>query len=122
MKLQKTVVFRINVIKMAIKEPESMDELVYMTRRVVGDGNMVAWVYRGPCPECGKGKMGKPINPKTKRPRTRATEYECPECKHSIPKEEYEESLECEIKYTCPHCKHKGEKAVPFKRKNMKIS
>ena len=89
---------------MTIKEPESMDELVYFTKRVLGkDGKAMAWVYREDCPECSKAKMGKPIDPKTKKPKTRATFYECPECKHTIPKQEYEDSLQCQIKYTCDH-------------------
>jgi len=106
---------------MAVKEPESMNDLVYFTRRAVGEGKVMAWVYRGICPECKKARMGKPINPKTKKPMTRATEYECPECKYRVPKEEYEETLECEIKYTCPKCKHEGETIVPFKRKTVQL-
>lgn len=106
---------------MAVKEPKSMDELVYFTRRNVGEGKVSAWVYRGICPECKKGTMGKPINPKTKKPMTRSLEYECPECKFSMPKEEYEDTLECEIKYVCPKCKKEDTEVVPFKRKKVKF-
>ena len=106
---------------MAIKEPESMEELVYFTNRKVGDGNIMAWVYRKECPKCGKAKMGKPKNEKTGRAKIRAAEYVCPECGNIIEKEEYEETLTCEIKYTCPKCKHEGEAEVPFIRKKTMI-
>ena len=104
---------------MTIKEPESMDELCFFTNRQVGDGFATAWVRRGKCPKCGKGIMGKPKDPKTGRAKIRASEYVCPECDHTVEKEEYEETLECEIKYTCPKCKKEGETKVPFKRKSF---
>ena len=92
-----------------VTEPSSMDELVYFTNRKVGDGNVMAWVYRNECPKCGKAKMGKPKDEKTGKPKIRAKEYVCPECSNTVEKEEYEETLMCEIKYTCPKCKHQGE-------------
>lgn len=102
--------------------PESMDDLVYFTRRKLGDkGSAIAWVYRGDCPACGKDKMGKPRDPKTGRPKIRATEYICPSCENVIEKQEYEDSLECELQYTCPKCENKGELATPFKRKSFPI-
>lgn len=104
-----------------VTEPESMDELVYFTKRVVGDGKITAWVYREDCPKCGKGKMGKPVDKKTGKPKIRAKEYVCPECQHTIEKEEYEDTLTCEAKYTCPKCQFEGEIEAPFKWKNTKI-
>lgn len=106
---------------MAIKEPESMEELVYFTNRKVGEGHVLAWAYRKECPKCGKALMGKPRDGKTGKVKIRAKEYVCPECGNTVEKEEYEESLTCEIKYTCPKCKFKGEIKVPFIRKKMKI-
>jgi uncharacterized CHY-type Zn-finger protein len=105
---------------MAIKEPESMDELVYFTNRKVGDGHIKAWVYRRECLKCGKALMGKPVDEKTGKPKIRAKEYVCPECNYTVDKEEYEDTLTCEIKYTCPKCKHQGEAEVPFQRKKIK--
>ncbi len=102
---------------MAIKEPSSMDELVYFTNRKIKDGHVKAWVYRRECPKCGKALMGKPINEKTGKPKIRAKEYKCPECGYTVDKEEYEDTLTCEIIYTCPKCKHKGEIEIPFQRK-----
>jgi len=102
---------------MTIKEPESMDELVYFTNRSKNGGSIMAWVYREDCPKCGKAKMGKPKNPKTGKPKIRAKEFVCEECENVIEKEEYEESLNIQVKYTCPKCKHKGETEVPFKWK-----
>ncbi|MBT7902836.1 hypothetical protein HN587_03160 [Candidatus Woesearchaeota archaeon] len=98
--------------------PESMDELIYFTQRKIGDkGYAKVWVYRGACPECGKGQMGKPKDPKTGRAKIRAKEYVCPECKHIVEKVEYEETLEAECAYTCPECGKEGTGAIPFKRK-----
>ncbi len=104
-----------------VKEPTSMNELVYFTNRKIGDGNVVAWVYRKECPKCGKALMGKPKDEKTGKTKIRAKEYICPECGYKVDKEKYEETLTCEIKYTCPKCKHQGEIEVPFKRKKIQI-
>lgn len=102
--------------------PNSMDELVYFTKRSYGDkGKVMAWSYRGMCPECGKGRMGKPINPKTGKPKIRSKEYECPECSYTVEKEEYEKTLEVEVSYTCKECEHSGETSFPFKRKNVQL-
>jgi len=104
-----------------VTEPTSMEELVYFTNRKVGDGNIMAWVYRKKCPKCGKAKMGKPRDEKTGKAKIRADKYVCPECSYTVDKEEYEETLTLEVKYTCPKCKHQGEIEVPFKRKKTKI-
>lgn len=96
-----------------------MEELIYFTQRSIGKGNVKAWAYKGMCPKCKKGKMSKPVDPKTGKVKIRAKEYVCPECNYTVEKKAYEESLECEIKYTCPECGHSGETAVPFKRKKF---
>ena len=102
---------------MALKLPESMDECLYFTNR--GE-EMMAWVYRKECPECGKAKMGKPKDPKTGKVKTRAKEYVCPECGHSEEKLEHEESCTVEAQYTCPECGKQGEGTSPYKRKTFK--
>ncbi|MBW2966927.1 hypothetical protein KY362_00415 [Candidatus Woesearchaeota archaeon] len=102
-----------------VTEPNSMEELIYFTRRNIGSGTAQAWVYKGPCPKCGKGKMGKPVDEKTGKVKIRAKEYVCPECGHSVEKKSYEETLHCEITYTCPECGNSGEAEVPFKRKKF---
>jgi len=105
---------------MSLRMPESMDECIYFTRRTLeNNGRVTAWVYRKTCPECNKAKMGKPIDPKTKKPMIRSDTYECPECGYSEPKEEHEESLKVEIIYTCPYCGHSGETTTEYKRKNF---
>lgn len=97
-----------------------MDDLVYMTTRSI-DGSIVrVWVYRQKCPKCKKALMGKPKDEKTGKIKVRATEYTCEECGHSIPKTQYEESLEAEYSMTCPHCKKDSEGTLPFKRKSIK--
>lgn len=106
---------------MALKEPQSVDECVYLTDRDLDKGGYVrAWVLKENCPKCGKALMGKPRDPKTGKPKIRADFYECPACKYTAKKEEYEDTLTVSIRYTCPFCKHQGETHVPFKRKKMK--
>ncbi|MBI2507923.1 hypothetical protein HYV89_03140 [Candidatus Woesearchaeota archaeon] len=104
---------------MSLKEPASMEECVYFTNRAVGTGKIKAWVFRENCPKCGKGVMGKPKDEKTGKPKIRAEEYACPECSHTIEKQEYEDTLTTNIKYTCPHCSHQGEAQQSFKRKKI---
>ena len=104
---------------MELKEPQSMDELIYMTIRDDGKFKARAWVFKELCPKCKKGIVAKPKNPKTGRPKIRATEYACSECDYRVPKEEYEETLMCNIEYTCPACNNEGKIQVPFKRKTF---
>ena len=103
-----------------MRMPSSMDECIYFTRRKydTNDGKAIAWVYKKECPKCKKGTMGKPLDPKTGRPKIRSDMYECPECKYSEPGKEHEESLMVEIVYTCPFCGHSGEATTEYKRKS----
>lgn len=105
-----------------VEIPESMDELVYFTRRTLGEkeeGNINVWVHRKKCPKCWKGLMGKPKDKKGKV-RIRANEYVCYECCYRVEEGEYEDTLEAEAVYTCPKCKYQGETSIPFKRKKIK--
>lgn len=102
-----------------MKEPESMDECIYFTNRTFDKGKAKTWVLKEKCEKCGQALMGKPRNPKTGRPKIRATEYVCPKCNHAEEKEEYESKLTANIKYTCPHCSNEGEAEIPFKRKKI---
>ncbi|MGV8169151.1 MAG: hypothetical protein ACP5N3_03790 [Candidatus Nanoarchaeia archaeon] len=102
---------------MALKEPESMDELVYFTRRTTEDGKVRAWVFREKCPKCKKGMMGKPHDEKTGKVKIREKEYICPECKHTVPAQEYEDTLTTNIEYTCGGCSKSGQTTAPYKRK-----
>lgn len=102
-----------------LKEPESIGEVIYFTRRSIGNGKVMAWVYRKECPQCHKAKMGKPVDAKTGKVKSRAIEYLCPECGHSEEKKEHEESLILEAKYTCPHCGKEGEGTTEYKRKSF---
>jgi len=104
-----------------LKQPESMEECVYFTRREISDkGHVMAWVFRQECPKCHKGIMGKPKDSKGKV-MIRAKEYVCPECGYTVDKDEYEETLTANIKYTCPHCGFEGEAQIPFKRKKIQM-
>jgi|SRR3989344_674746 len=106
---------------MTLKEPTSTDECVYFTKREIGKGHAKAWVYKGNCPKCKDGLIGKPRDPKTGRPKIRSEDYECPKCKYCFSKDEYELTLTAEIKYSCPHCNFFGEIKIPFKRKKVKM-
>ena len=92
-----------------MKMPESTNECFYFTNRILeNDGSIIAWVYKPKCPECGKGIMGKPINEKTGKVKSRAKIYVCSECNHEVDKDEFDKTLSVEIQYTCPHCGEEG--------------
>lgn len=97
--------------------PQSANEVIYFTNRTFPNGWVKAWTYRKNCPNCGKAKMGKPLDPKTKRPKIRSNEYECPACNFTEEKKLHEESLTLEAMYKCPHCGKEGESSAPYKRK-----
>ncbi|MAG52917.1 MAG: hypothetical protein CMH62_03075 [Nanoarchaeota archaeon] len=103
---------------MSLEEPKSMDECVYFTIRADEKLKTKAWVLKEKCTECEKSLMGKPKDPKTGRAKIRASEYTCEECGHTIPKEEYEDTLTINIKYTCG-CGHSDEISMPFQRKRV---
>ncbi len=98
--------------------PESTEECLYFTRRSLdNEGSAIAWVYKRDCPECGKSKMGKPVE--KGKVKMRAKEYVCPECGYSEEKQEHEEKSVVEIIYKCPYCGFEGEATTQFKRKTF---
>jgi len=106
---------------MSLRFPESANECVYLTRRTIKDGKVVAWVFKEDCSKCGKAKMGKPKDEKTGKVKIRAKEYVCPGCGNTEEKKAHEETLICNVEYVCPHCGNKGELQVPFKRKKVQL-
>ncbi len=64
--------------------------------------------------------MGKPVNPKTGKVKSRADIYVCPECGHEVNSKEFDETLKVEIQYTCPFCGKSGEATTEYKRKSYK--
>ncbi|MEM3370248.1 MAG: hypothetical protein QXW00_04285 [Candidatus Woesearchaeota archaeon] len=103
---------------MTLKQPQSMEELVYYTDRQIGTGSVRCWVFREKCPKCGKSLMGKPRD-NSGKVMIRAKEYVCQSCGFKMEKNAYEDTLTANIEYTCPSCGYKGEIQVPFKRKNV---
>ncbi len=103
---------------MALKVPNSMDDLIYWTNRSIDKGKVMVWVPRQSCPKCQKATMGKPVGEEG-NVKIRAKEYVCPACKYTVEKIQYEESLTANALYTCPSCQYKGEYVGPFKRKNI---
>ena len=121
MKKQKKV--NKEVLLMAIKEPESMHDLIYFTNRQLmgGKGSAKAWVYKGICPKCKKGTMGKPRDAKTGKAKIRAKEYVCPACSFTMECEAYEDTLTCQIMYQCPKCSKEQEIEIPYQRKKVML-
>ena len=108
---------------MAIKRPESMEELVYFTDRdCEGEdgpvGSAVVWVYRKDCPKCGKAKMSKPANA-TGGVKIRSKVYTCSACDHEVEKKEYEDELIAQGEYKCNKCNAEKDFELPFKRKTI---
>ena len=103
---------------MALKQPNSMDDCVYFTRRL--NPSIVAWVFKEKCPKCKKALMGKPKG-KEGKVKIRAKEYVCPSCEYTVEKQEFEDTLTANIEYTCPKCDNSGGVQVPFKRKKVKF-
>ena len=101
---------------MPLKQPESVDECVYFTRRTIDKGHVMCWVFKEKCPKCGKALMSKPKGEDGKV-KIRAKEYVCSECGHTVEKQEYEDTLTANVVYTCPFCAYQGEIQIPFKRK-----
>lgn len=101
---------------MECKEPESMDDLIYFTRRTLEPrGKVMAWSYKLNCPKCKKALMGKPVeNGKVK---IRATEYVCSNCNYSEEKKDHESKLKVCVNYECPNCGKSGNTTTEYKRK-----
>lgn len=100
-------------VHMALKEPESMAECLYYSKRALapGLGNATAWALRKHCPKCKKGLMGKP--------KKTATEYVCKQCGFAEELATHEADVILSIQYVCPFCSHKGETTSPYKRKSL---
>ena len=103
---------------MSLIEPTSMEQCAYFTRRAIGNGQAMVWVFKNKCLKCKEGVMEKPKDDKGKT-KIRAKEYVCSNCGHVVSKEENEEKSFANIKYTCPECKNEGELQTPFKRKKI---
>jgi len=97
-----------------LKEPKSVSECLYFTRRSIGKGSVKAWVFRAPCEKCG-GAMETPKGLK------KAKEYTCAKCGYQVEAKEYETSQQVNIQYTCPECGNEDGTQTPYKRKKIKF-
>lgn len=102
---------------MPLKKPESMEECVYFTNRIMGEGRAMAWVFRKECPKC-KGIMGKPRKKNGKIDK-KADHYVCYSCGYSEGNQQVEDSLTINIDYKCPHCGNEGETTTEYKRRSF---
>lgn len=102
--------WRIQVNPVALKQPESVDECIYFTRRTLKPkGRIMAWAFRKRCPKCKKGLMVKP--------KKTSLTYDCPSCGYAEPKAEHIEDMMLNVEYTCPSCGGSGEAETEYKRK-----
>jgi DNA-directed RNA polymerase subunit M/transcription elongation factor TFIIS len=102
---------------MAFKKPESVEECVYFTNRIIGDGRATAWVFRKECPKC-RGIMGKPQKKNGKIDK-KADHYACYSCGYKEGNEKAENSLLINVEYKCPHCGNEGETTTEYQRKSF---
>lgn len=102
---------------MALKKPSSMEECVYFTNRIIGDGRATAWVFRKECPKC-KGIMGKPLKKNGKIDK-KADHYVCYSCGYQEGNEQAENSLMINVEYKCPYCGNEGETTTEYKKKSF---
>ena len=103
---------------MAIKKPNSVEECIYFTNRIIGSGKAIAWVFRKECPKCRKGIMGKPLK-KDGKPDKKSDHYVCYSCNYQESNEQVESNLLINIEYKCPDCGNEGETTSEYKRKNF---
>jgi predicted RNA-binding Zn-ribbon protein involved in translation (DUF1610 family) len=97
---------------MALKQPGSVDECIYFTRRALlpTKGRIVAWAFRKRCPKCRKALMAKP--------KKNSPTYNCPNCGYTEPKVTHITDIKLNVDYTCPACGFSGEAQTEFKRKS----
>ena len=101
-----------------LKKPESVEECVYFTNRIIDSGRAMAWVSRKQCPKCKKGIMGKPQKKGGKIDK-KADHYVCYSCGYQESSEQFENSLAINVEYKCPHCGNEGETTSEYKRKRF---
>ena len=103
---------------MALKKPQSVEECIYFTNRIIDNGRAIAWVFRKECPKCGKGIMGKPQK-KGGKVDKKAGHYVCYSCGYRESNQDVENNLILNIEYKCQHCGNEGETTSEYKRKTF---
>lgn len=101
--------------------PKDPKEVRYFTRKTVGKGKVMIWVFNPDCPKCD-GKLSIPYDEETGRYKSMARDVTCNKCIYSIPKKDFKEvEAVANIAYTCPYCGKEGELQLPFVNKKKKI-
>ena len=103
---------------MELKKPQSAEECIYFTNRIIGDGRAIAWVFKKQCPKCKKGIMGKPQK-KGGKVDKKADYYVCYSCAYQESNEQVENNLILNVEYKCPHCGNEGETKSNYQRKTF---
>ena len=103
---------------MTFKKPDSVDECVYFTNRIIDSGSAMAWVFRKECPKCRKGIMGKPQKKGGKLDK-KAGHYVCYQCGYTESNEQVENNLVLNVEYKCSHCGNEGQTTSEYKRKTF---
>ncbi len=101
---------------MPLKKPNSIEECIYFTNRIIDSGKAIAWVFRKQCQKCKKGSMSKPLK-KGGKVDKKADYYICNSCNHQESNEQVENNLILNVEYKCPHCNNEGKTTTEYKRK-----
>lgn len=102
---------------MALEKPTNPKDLRFFTRKTVGSGKAMLWVFNPRCSKCKDGYLAVPYDESTGRFKSRAKTVKCNKCGAEAPKTELKEAEAIvNVAYTCPFCGKEGELQAPFKR------
>lgn len=103
---------------MELEKPNSVEECIYFTNRIIGDGRATAWVFRKECPKCKKDELRKPST-KSGKPDKKSPIFVCKSCRYEEKNEDVEKDLIINVEYKCPHCGNESETTAEYKRKSF---
>ena len=103
---------------MALKDPKSMEDCFYFTRRKLEKGSIVAWVLKPIGPH--GGLLQRPLNPKSGKVMKKSEVYVERGTDYEVPCKEIDPTLKVQIRYECPECAKAGETTAPYVWKTYK--